>query len=205
MRWKKSINVLSCRSSASSFCDDNQAVSSPTATNNYKLSLPIDPTPVQNNVYAQPDLLLSLSNRSSTTTTTTTTPASNNYKGLGTHPEQTIYTAHSSARCLDSHASLAELEMRLRSLHKQLGLQGSSSNSESPPHRDSQRSAERMRSLGICDSSKTLDESTGIDNMLRQASSSDEQHAARLDLCGWIRHPKNNAVPPAISAVTVNE
>ncbi|KAJ1885935.1 hypothetical protein LPJ81_006801, partial [Coemansia sp. IMI 209127] len=62
-----------------------------------------------------------------------------------------------------------------------------------------------MRSLGICDSSKTLDESTGIDNMLRQASSSDEQHAARLDLCGWIRHPKNNAVPPAISAVTVNE
>ncbi|KAJ2398982.1 hypothetical protein GGI23_002924 [Coemansia sp. RSA 2559] len=95
--------------------------------------------------------------------------------------------------------------MRLRSLHKYLGVQDNSFNSESSPNSDTQRSAARLRSLGICDSSKTLEESAGIDNILRQASGNDEQHGDRLDLCRWIRHPKSNAVPPVISAVTSND
>ncbi|KAJ1663589.1 hypothetical protein EV178_004853 [Coemansia sp. RSA 1646] len=85
-----------------------------------------------------------------------------------------------------------------------MGLHDCTSSNTSPSSSDSQRSAERMQSLGICDSSQTLDESAGIDRMLLEANSNDGQHAAWRDLCGWIRRPKNS-ITPAISAVSSND
>ncbi|KAJ2614733.1 hypothetical protein EV177_001912 [Coemansia sp. RSA 1804] len=143
-----------------------------TNTNNYRPVLLKDPLEMENNPYTQHNRIVTKSERSSATTT------NSNCKGLSANPEQNFYTAQSSARCLDSHASLAELEMRLRSLQQQ---------------------------MGICDSSKTLEESPAIEALLRTPSSDNEQHAAWFDLCGWIRRPKNAVtVSPALSATAIN-
>ncbi|KAJ2558476.1 hypothetical protein EV175_000770 [Coemansia sp. RSA 1933] len=61
-----------------------------------------------------------------------------------------------------------------------------------------------MRSMGVYDSSKTLDEGVRIGSILHKEFSNDEQHAARLDLCGWIRRPKNSVISPGVSAAATS-